>query len=281
MNQQVHISIQGQKHSYHDIAASYFFNDSYSRKQRTSFKEVFQDVTEDRVKYGIVAIENSIYGSINTVYDLLLQHQVAICGEIYLKIQHMLITKDAADISSIRQVYSHPVALAQCEDFLQKELPSTKRFEAEDTAGAVKYLSLDPLHTAIIASEKVANAQHLKILKRNIETHHQNYTRFIVFTKTRQTYENLNNKNIKSSIVLQLNDEPGSLARALTHFADANINLTKIESRPIIGKIWSYVFYIDFEGDHTDVHIATCLSKIQKLGSIKILGSYKKGVYYE
>jgi prephenate dehydratase len=277
MNQ---ISIQGQFGSFHHIASKYYFKKNTAWTCRDTFKEVFKDVDSGKVDYGFVAIENSLFGSINEVYDLLLKYKLWIAGEVYLRIQHCLVSLPNTALNNIEEVHSHPVALAQCEEFLDQYLPQAERFEHHDTAGAAAdILKWNNPAKAAIASAEAAQLHGLKMLKSEIETNKQNYTRFIVLQNTKNKMKTKNLKQLsKTSIVLELAERPGILYEALGAFANRKINLNKVESRPIIGKAWHYMFYLDFEAAANSANGRAALKELSNNGNkVTVLGSYPKG----
>lgn len=275
------IAIQGQKASYHDIARKKYFNTSQNVLHCNTFKEVFESVQDDIADFGLVAIENSLYGSINDVYDLLKKYKFWISGELYLRINHCLVATEGVKISQITEVHSQTPALAQCEDFLDKYLPKAERVESYDTsASAHEIAKLNNPAIAAIASVEAAKLYKLKILKQNIESNHQNYTRFIVFCKKPRLTADAN----KTSLIVHTDQDTraGALYKTLEVFATRNINLTKIESRPIVGRAWHYMFYLDFE---TGINSSIAKSALKQLKQNKVnvivLGSYLKGKVIE
>jgi prephenate dehydratase len=275
------VSIQGQPGSFYDIAARKYFGPQYSPVCRNTFAEVFADIESGAAAFGLAAIENSLYGSINQNYDLLLKYEdIGIKGEIYLRVEHCLIGLPGTELKDIKEVYSHPVALAQCEEFLNSKLPHAEQLGHHDTAGSVAEIkSLDDPSKVAIASEAAAKLHGMTVLRRNIETHHQNYTRFIVLSKNGEVPIDAT----KTSFVLTKlrNDtdlKAGSLYRALGCFAKRGINLSKIESRPVIGKAWHYIFYMDFDTGLNDPEAQDALKELTELGAeYRVLGSYKQG----
>jgi prephenate dehydratase len=277
------VSIQGQLGSYHDIAAQHLFGPDYEPVCRTTFRDVFLDVSKGHTPYALISIENSLYGSINQVYDLLLQHEeLWIAGEIYMRIEHCLIGLKKAKLEDLKEVHSHPIALAQCEDFLEEEIPYAERFANHDTAGSLISIKKwgDPTKAAI-GSVQAAKLYGLSILKRGIESHHQNYTRFIVLTLEKSVPADAG----KTSFVLMKlarsqssNLLPGNLYHTLGCFAERGINLSKIESRPVIGRAWNYIFYLDFEMGLNDPHASEALNCLEGRGAaVRVLGSYPPG----
>lgn len=268
----IKIAIQGEAASFHAIAAEQYFGNAVELIYCDSFESVFEAVASQNADYAVCAIENSLFGSINQTYDLLVKHQFLICGEVYLRIEQNLIALPATKLADIKEVYSHPVALAQCQEFLKNNLPETERVEYGDTAGAVRFIKeTNNRQLAAIASQAAADLYGLAVLESGIETNKQNYTRFIVL----QRQASLDHSTDKSSLIIRTSHQPGALHDALGVFAKHKINLSKLQSRPIIGKAWHYMFYVDISlgaGKLLD-------SVIDELSDqdcqVKLLGSYK------
>jgi prephenate dehydratase len=240
------IAIQGIAGSFHHEAANHFFkNEKIDLIGCDDFKTVFEQLKENNADYGVVAIENTNFGSINEVYDLLEKYnkKLKIINELPLKISQQLITNKTARVSDIKVVYSHPVALGQCSKFLQQNLPNAKLVVSVDTAASVKDLEIMPEVCAAIGSKTAAKLYGRKIIARNIENNHNNYTRFLLIVK--KSLNNIIGAN-KYSVVVDLTHEKGSLARLLSDMSERGFNLTKIQSRPYENKPWQYKFYIDF-----------------------------------
>ncbi len=271
------ISIQGNKGSFHDLVARKLFGEEISLLERDSFKEVFADTAEKRSALGVIAIENSIAGSILENYDNLLKYDLYVVGEAYQRISHQLMALPGTELNEIKMVMSHPMALKQCQDFLEQH-PEWEVVEQPDTAGSAAKIRRENLdEAAAIASKLAAETYELDILAEDIETNKENYTRFLIISRT-QDYPDAANK---TSIVFAAEDKPGSLARVLGVFADIGINLTKIESRPIIGKSWNYYFYIDFEAGINDPKTQKVFELIKPyIEWSRVLGSYKKGTLF-
>lgn len=264
------IAIQGEIGSFHHMAACAWYGKDTEILPCKTFQDVFEAIKTGKADTAIVAIENSLFGSINEVYDLLLSYRIPIVGEIPLRVQQCLIGRHSATVQTITHVYSHPVALAQCSDYLASQLPNAERSERYDTAESVAYvMNLDD-HSAAIASPLAAKLYKAKIIQADIQNHDMNFTRFLVL----DAHANIKNPN-KSSLILQTTHEAGALYRALGIFAKANANLTKLQSRPIKGKVWKYMFYIDVAcSQHT---LEACTIELQNQGCDVInLGSYKK-----
>jgi len=265
------IAFQGERGAYSEEALS----GTWPKAEPVPCKEfadVFAAVQQGRVDAGLAPIENSTEGSINWTYDLLLNSQLTIAGEQFLRVRHNLIApKDTALKAGLR-VHSHPQALAQCRDFLhQNNLQAVQYY---DTAGAAKDLAAGRIEGAAIASRKAAEHYGLEILAEGIEDNRNNYTRFILISKTAPQPQP---EGFKTSIVFSTQHKPGALFRVLKAFADAQINLTKLESRPTKATPWEYYFYLDFEGSASHEPAKDVLEKIKPdTLMLKVLGSYPK-----
>ena len=227
-----------------------FFGQAVVTKPCRTFKEVFQSVEEKSVEYGIVPAENSLEGSINQTYDLLLETTLKIRGEVKVRVRHCLLTIPGTKLEELRVVYSHPQALAQCASFLQKL--GLETIPAYDTAGSAKMLIEKQLKAGAIASERAAEIYGLEVLKKDIEDFPENFTRFFVLGRTDVSPSGKD----RTSIVFATTHTPGSLHSALGELALRQINLTKIESRPIRGTPWEYNFFVDFEGHQNDPRVS-------------------------
>jgi prephenate dehydratase len=267
------IAIQGDEASFHDIAAQKFFGNNSERIFCDTFAATVSAVASGKTDYGLCAIENSLYGSINEVYDLLLASKLVIFGEAYLRIEQCLIGLPESNLTDITEVYSHPVALAQCEDYLDNHLPEAERLEYHDTAAAVEKIStLQNTQFAAIASRQAAELYNMKILAESIETNKANYTRFVALSRNPV---DIPTKPTKTSLVIRTDHSPGALYNALGCFAKHSINLSKIQSRPIIGKAWHYLFYIDVNAGHRDPAYTEAVAELQSQGcDISLIGSY-------
>ena len=265
------IAFQGELGAYSETAVYNFFGQNVEVKPCKSFDEVFENVKAGTVDYGVVPIENSIEGSVNRTYDLFLEYDLKVCGEIIIRISHCLIAHKGATIEEIDTVYSHPQALAQCRKFLEQH--KLRAISTFDTAGSVKMIKeKNMMDSAAIASERAAKIYDMSILAREIEDIKNNSTRFFVLDKKDSPYSGED----KTSIIFATKSIPGALYKILGEFADRKINLTKIESRPTKQTPWEYHFYLDFEGHRTEQKCQEALESIKdKTIFIKILGSYK------
>ena len=275
------IAIQGFEGSYHDIATRQFFkNEPTSLICCETFNEVFHAIATDDEVIALVAIENTIAGSLLHNYELLRNSGVVIVGEQKLRIAHCICCLPDEDWNTLTEVHSHPVALAQCENFLQHH-PQLKAVQSEDTALSAKEIRDNNLRGhAAICSTYAAQMYGLRILQENIETNKHNFTRFLVVAAPKRAEELRNEERLqqqadKANIVFSLPHQEGSLSQILSIFTFYRINLTKIQSLPIIGREWEYMFYVDVTfDDHTRFHQS--IDAVRPLTKeLTILGEYK------
>ena len=271
----IKVAFQGESGAFSEIASKKMFGDKIIVSPSFSFEEVFLKVKNRDVNFGIIPIENSLYGSVFETYDLLLKYSLNIVGELNLQISHNLIAKKNYKLSEIRKVYSHPQALGQCSEFLKK-MKNAEVVPTYDTAGsALISLNNNAEPTAAIASKNASKIYKLKILKPDIQNNKENYTRFYAISKNKSKK---NPEHPKSSICFELKNIPGALFKALSVFALKEINLLKIESRPIPHKPFQYIFYIDFSGALYDYKIKQAVKHLTEFSlSIKMLGTYETG----
>jgi len=273
------VAIQGIKGSFHDIAAHrYFEGDEVELLCCENFEEVFAAMREDSQTTGLVAIENTIAGSLLHNYELLRDSGATIVGEHKLRISHSIMCLPEDDWDDLTEVNSHPVALMQCRDFLTRHR-NLKVVEVADTAGAAADISILHLRGhAAICHKDAANIYGMKVLQEGIETNKHNFTRFLVLASEEQAplLRDLRTAD-KASLAFTLPHEEGSLSAILSVLSFYKLNLTKIQSLPIIGKEWEYMFYIDLSySDYTRYRQA--LNAISPLTSnLKMLGEYKDG----
>ena len=266
------VAIQGEEGSFSEEAGIKYWGKSVVFIPKRSSDEVVKAVEANEANYGLLPVENSLIGSISTTYDLLLESNLPIIGEIVTPISHYLLAIKKVPMTSIKKIYSHPVALSQCSSFLQG-LNSCEIIPNYDTAGSAIKISRekDPT-TAAIASKHAAKIYNLEILAEKLEDYPNNQTRFIIIAKTLGTEYH---KNAKTSIVFTTLHQPGSLYRVLKIFNDYGINLTKLESRPHKTEPWRYYFYLDFEGHVEDKMVGEALDELkEQTNFLKILGSY-------
>ena len=275
------VAFQGERGAYGEIAALRYFSEIKLLPLK-SFQDVFDAAENGKVEYIVVPVENSIEGSINEIYDLLLQTKMNVVGEIYQRVRHCLIANRGA--KRIRYVHSHPQALAQCRVYLQNK--RLKPVPAYDTAGAVKMIKEKKMtDSAAVASERAAQLYDMEILDEGIEDRKNNYTRFFVLSqkKKKSLRNDLHDADRihKTSIIFSVRHVPGALFGILGEFAIRKINLTKIESRPTKETPWEYNFYVDFEGHLQNQAVHEALISIKpKTSYIKVLGSYKKAEFH-
>jgi len=268
------VSYQGERGAFSEQAAKAYFGKNSTAIARESFHDLFDDVAKRRSSYAVVPIENSLFGSVHQNFDLLWKFKVVIVGEIKLRIRMNLLALPGVTIKDVRHVYSHPQALGQCEKFLRtlKRVTITPFY---DTAGAAKMVAEERRRdSAAIASSQAASDYRLKILRTGIESDHKNFTRFLIIGRKRINPK----RHPKTSIIFATKNIPGALFKCLSVFALRNINLLKIESRPIVGAPWEYLFYADIEGDAGEIEHVNALNHLQELTSYyKNLGSYETG----
>lgn len=284
------VAYQGEPGAYSEMASvNYFGRKNLSLSPSVTFDSVFKKVSSGQADFGVVPIENSLYGSVFETYDLLLNYTLTIVGELNLQIHHYLMAKNKYRVGQLKRIYSHPQALGQCSRFLSK-LKNTEVIPEYDTAGAAKIVSSLNEPIAAIASLNAAERYNLKIISGNIQNEKKNYTRFLVIapkkaetkkteTKKAETKKTeAQAKDSKTSICFDLNSTPGSLFRALSVFALRDIDLTKIESRPKPAKTFQYLFYADLKGSLKDKKVVNALNHLKEISSsVRVLGSYAAG----
>ncbi len=273
------IAIQGMVGSFHDIAAhQYFEGEQLQLICCPTFEDVFANISKDPTVIAMVAIENTIAGSLLHNYELLRESGTTVVGEHKLHISHCICCLPDDDWDTISEVHSHPVALMQCRDFLSKH-PSVKAVEAEDTAGAAEEIAKE-VHNgrAAICSADAARLYGLKILEDHIEDNKHNYTRFLVVCSPHKAdFLRHIEQTDKSSLVFSLPHEEGSLSQVLSILSFYRINLTKIQSLPIIGHEWEYLFYVDVTYDNITRYRQSIDAIAPLTKELKILGEYVNG----
>lgn len=272
------IAIQGVPGSFHDIAAhQYFEGEQIMLICCDTFEEVFENIKRDPTVIGMLAIENTIAGSLLHNYELLRASGTTIVGEHKLHIQHSICCLPDDDWATLQEVHSHPVALMQCRAFLANH-PTLKAVEADDTAGSAEYIAKHNCHgLAAICHADAARLYGLKVLEDHIEDNKHNFTRFLVVSDTRKAdfLRPLSLSN-KASIVFSLPHAEGSLSKVLTILSFYDINLTKIQSLPVIGHEWEYMFYVDVTFEDL-VRYRQSIDAITPLTKdIKIIGEYQE-----
>ena len=273
------IAIQGEIGSFHDVASHcYFKGEDIELICCDTFEQVFEEMKKDSNVIALVAIENTIAGSLLHNYDLLRESGAQIIGEHKLRISHSLMCLPDEGWDDITEVNSHPVALMQCRDFLKKH-PEMKIVETDDTAGSAKNIKEKRLKGhAAICSKAAAAIYGMKVLEEGIETNKHNFTRFLVLADPWQAEElSIPSESNKASIVFSLPHSEGSLSQVLSIFSFYKINLTKIQSLPIIGREWEYMFYIDIMYDDYTRYRQSIDAVRPLTKQMKILGEYKEG----
>ncbi len=280
------ISFQGEHGAYSEEAIFKQFGKEVKAVPTVSIHEVFNLVEAGAVDLGVVPVENSVEGSINETYDMLLSSNLSVVGEVVLRVVHCLIALRTAKLKGIEVVYSHPQALAQCRNFVTSL--GVKPMVTYDTAGSVKMIKERGLEgAAAIAGERAADIYGLKVLKRGIEDYSTNSTRFLIVSRARPREQGLPARKpvrrggislgSKTSLIFSVPHTPGSLYNALEVFAKERINLTKIESRPTKERPWEYYFFVDIQGHRDDPKVTKVLSELaKKTAFLKVLGSYPR-----
>lgn len=267
------VAFQGERGAFSEEAAARLFPDATMLPQAT-FGDVFAAVADGRADYGLPVVENSTAGSINETYDLLVEYHPRLFprGEYDLHVQQYLMALPGQTLADIATVQSHWQALAQCREYL--DTLGVKVVQVYDTAGSAKLVREGELRgVAAIAPRRAADIYHLEILAERIQTNKDNYTRFLVIGRE----EAEPSENMKTGVVFVVRDQPGTLFRAMATFAIHEVNVIKLESRPIPGRRWEYRFYADIEGHYNDSDVAAALSGLARCTtSMLVLGSYPR-----
>ncbi len=275
------IAIQGYKASFHEEAAHKFFEGEINTVECLTFERLFEHMRTKEVDLAIMAIENSVAGAILPNYARLRDSNLEIIGEVYLRIEMNIMALNGQSISDIKEVHSHPIALLQCSKYF-KSYPHISVVESNDTALSAKQISEgNIIGRAAIASKKAAHLYNLNILAEGIETNKRNFTRFLVLQRNEDDFDLLPDQPIsKASWSFRSAHQPGSLAKILMILSDHKINLTKIQSLPVLGEEWSYFFYADLEFEDERKYNAAKLILDDHTLDLKILGEYHKGEKY-
>lgn len=266
------VAFQGEPGAYSEQAVFNYYGKEVETLPCESFDVMFDSVMSAKCDAALVPIENSLAGSVHQNYDLLLRHDLQIVGEYLLRVQHCLISMPGVKKEDVKKAISHPQALGQCAGYLRKN--GIKAEQVYDTAGSVKILKESGAKdTAAIASRRAAELYGMQILEEGIEDNAENYTR--VLAVRRESV--VPTSEAKTSIVFTLKNQPGALFKALSVFALRDIDLTKIESRPLQGKPWEYLFYIDFIGSTNDDVSKRALDHLGEYAmTLRVLGSYPR-----
>jgi prephenate dehydratase len=265
------VAFQGERGAFSEEAAVKLLGDEISLVPRPTFEAAFSAIGDGLADYLLAPIENSLAGSVHRSFDLLVDSNLNILAEVVIPIAHNLIVVPGAKFDEVSVVESHPVALAQCEQFFIAN-PRLKRVVTEDTAGSVRAVVRAGDRTrAAIAGRRAAKIYSGAILREHLEDNSENYTRFLLLAPRPDAPENAD----KLSLVFQLDHRPGALVHSLEPFARRNINLMKIESRPVHGSPWQYRFYLDLQASRRDPEVAAALAELESLVvDLRILGSY-------
>ncbi len=270
------VFFQGESGAYSEEAAFEYFGSQIETRPCPTFNDVFQAVADSENAYGLLPIENSLAGSIHRNYDLMLRYDLSILGEYFFRVRHCLLALSDIKIDTVRRVHSHPQALAQCEKNLTNL--GVERIPEADTAGSARMLrTLGDPHAAALASRRAADVYDLKVLAENFEDNTANYTRFLCLSRQQNLAEKFNTDDFKTSAVFSLQNRPGALFRALGVFALRDVDLTKIESRPLVGKPGEYLFYVDFVGHIDSQTISRAIEHLSEMAPfLRIFGSYPR-----
>lgn len=274
------VAFQGEKGAFSQVAIHQLLGPDVEVVPCQRFEQVFRTLARGKVDAAVIPIENTLHGSVHENYDHLVEYQLPIMGETNVRIVHNLIALPGTRFTVIRRVFSHPVALNQCLKFFDQH-PQLERAPFYDTAGSVKMLMEKQYgDAAAIASVAAAEIYGGKIVKRSIEDDRQNFTRFFLLHRKRARVPLSSDpaKIYKTSLVFTTRNIPGSLFRALSAFALRDVNLAKIESRPLRGKPWEYLFYVDLIGRIDEEKVKNALNHLRELADfLKILGCYPRG----
>jgi prephenate dehydratase len=272
------VAFQGEPGAYSELAAFEYFGREICTRPCETFEAVFSAVDhgEGGTTHGLIPIENSLAGSIHRNYDLMLRHDLHIVGEYHLRVSHCLLALPGVRLEDITRVHSHPQALAQCEANLENL--GVERVAEADTAGSARLLrERGDRQAAALASRRAAEVYELEILAEHMEDNPANYTRFLALACDPLVVKDPEEDDYKTSIVFSLRNRPGVLFKALSVFALRDIDLTKIESRPIPGQLWEYMFYVDFAGHARSQVCERALGNLAEFAPIlRVLGSYPR-----
>jgi prephenate dehydratase len=270
------VAFQGERGAFSEEAAVKLLGEEITLVPRPTFEATFAAINDGVADFILAPIENSLAGSVHRSFDLLVESRLNILAEVIIPIAHNLIVAPGGSFEDVEVVESHPVALAQCEQFFSDH-PRLKRIATEDTAGSVRQVVRAKDRTrAAIAGKRAAGIYGGVIVREHLEDNRENYTRFLLLSTSPELPEgDSQEKADKLSLVFQLDHRPGALYHALEPFARRNLNLMKIESRPVHGRPWQYRFYLDLQASQRDPEVTTALAELEKLVvDLRILGSY-------
>ena len=266
------VAFQGERGAYSEEAVMAHWGEAAEPLPRPYLPDVFDAVEKGYADLGLVAVENSIEGSIVRTFDLLNERTLKAQGETVLRIVHCLIANPGVEAGDVKRVYSHPQALGQSREYLERN--RLEPVGAYDTAGSVKMIKEQGLmDAAAIASQRAAEVYGMNVLEKGIETHKENYTRFLVIGRDEPEPTGID----KTSLAFVVEHSPGTLVKALNALSTRGINLCKIESRPLVGTPWEYIFFIDLHGHVKDPKVAKAFEELRgQTRYIKHLGSYSR-----
>lgn len=268
----IRVAIQGTKASFHEEAAFNYFGDGIQTLECESFKKSCELLKRGEADYVVMAIENSLAGSILPNYNLLRDYRFHVVGEVHLSIHLHLMALPGTKLKDLHYVESHPIAIRQCDDFLE-EHPHLKVTEGMDTASCARKIAENGLtDTAAIANQLAAELYGLEIIERRIETNKKNFTRFLVLSRVPRQIEGAN----KASLSFQTGNTIGALSVILSAFAEEQINLSKIQSMPVLGKRQEYEFYVDVEWEDAQRYDAALRKVLKHTVNFNIMGEYKR-----
>ena len=269
------VAIQGIAGSFHEDAATrYFGNEAIDIVECKTFKQVCELIDTDQVDIAVMAIENSIAGSLLQNYGLIRDYHLRIIGEIFIHIQMNLMVFPGVKKKDVKEIYSHPVSFMQCSEYLEKYFPNTERKELGDNAKVAKLIADQQIkNAAAISNLRSASLYGLEVIDKGIESNKKNYTRFLILAKHGNPTEGTN----KASLCFEVGHFYGSLAKVLNIFAEYKINLTKIKSVPIMGKPNEYTFHVDIEWDELSNYEHAIHIILKNVSSLAILGEYQRG----
>ena len=272
------VAFQGEPGAYSELAAYEHYRQEITTIPCKTFEEVFVKASDDHETdtVGLLPIENSLAGSIHRNYDLMLRHDLHIVGEYHLRVSHCLMALPGVRLADIQRVHSHPQALAQCEANLEQM--GVQVVAEADTAGSARLLrERDDQNAAALASRRAAEVYQLDVISDQMEDNPANYTRFLALARNPFQVDDPQDNDYKTSIVFSLHNQPGALFKALSVFALRDIDLTKIESRPIPGQLWEYMFYVDFVGHAQALDPSKAISNLGEFSPfLRTLGSYPR-----
>ncbi|WP_028950188.1 prephenate dehydratase [Sulfurihydrogenibium subterraneum] len=271
VEENIKVAYLGPKATFTHQASLKYFGSSVEHIPVSTIKDVFEEIAKKKVNYGVVPVENTIEGVVNYTLDMFLDYDLKIIGEVILEISLHLMSINP-NINEIQRIYSHKFAIAECRDWLQKNMPNAQIIEVESTAKAAE-MARDDYESAAIASESAATVYGLHILERKIDKHLYNYTRFLIIGNE---IPQPTGKD-KTTFIFSVKNQVGALYKALEPFYKNQINMTKIESRPSKKEAWDYIFFTDIEGHIEDEKVSKTLQELKNnVPFFKVLGSYPK-----